>query len=266
MSCERILAENLILDSGATQTVSSEESNFPASNLIDFQRRTRKLRFTGCSSEWVKWDFLSATNPDAIVIIGERNGSIQISPMATITLQGNETDVWTGPSYEQTLTWDEFAIIHASDGGLHTEGLRFWRLLIADPLNPLGYIEINKVYLGYSYSSSRGAVQFPFADRHIDTSVIKVSDGGQYYARKKQQSMGFRLVWNALTVTEKERLQSFFESLGTNSAFFVQLDKGTVFSSTENKYTRYVRFESPPIFNLSSPGNFGASMAITEVL
>jgi hypothetical protein len=218
------------------------------------------------SSEWVKWDMGISTNPKAFILIDKRNAPIPITPSATLLIQGNETDVWTSPSYSKALTYDDSAIAEFSDTGLHTEALRYWRLSIVDASNPTGFIEIGSLFLGDYFLPSRGRVQFPFRSRYVDRSTTSFSEGGQTFSDIKEKTEEFTIEWFGLTVDEKEELDRFWLNYGTSIPFFVAFDTNAVFSSTANKYVRYVKFSTEPDINLTSPGVFTCAMALREEL
>lgn len=218
------------------------------------------------TSEWLKWDFGLSTNPKAFILIGDRNKPIKISPNATIKLQGNETDVWTSPSYEQTLTYNDAVISVFDSTGLHTEALRYWRLEILDISNPLGYIQIGSLFLGDFLIQTRGAVQFPFTSQFIDRSTTVFSEGGQSFSDIRQITEQFNLSWFGLTYSEKEDIESLFSTYKTASPFFISVDPNGVFSSSSNYYIRYVKFDSPPQFTLESPNNFSCNIQLREEL
>jgi hypothetical protein len=219
--------------------------------------------------EYILWDFGISTNPDVFVLIGKRNSPIAITPGATIKLQGNSTNIWTSPEYEQTITYDdEIMSIVKTDGddGLHTQALRFWRLYIQDQANPNGYVEIGALFLGKYYEPTRGAIQFPFTGDYLDASTNVFSEGGQTYSDRRQQSEAFSVQWSALTTSEKEEIDAIFEQYGTSLPFFVAFDPGLAFSSSANYYTRFVKFEKPPSYSLEAPNFWTVSMEFREEL
>jgi hypothetical protein len=218
------------------------------------------------TSEWFVWDMGISSNPKALAIIGPRNLPIKISPSAIITLQGNETNVWTSPSYEQELTYNDEVILLTSDAGLHTEALRYWRLEIVDRDNPNYFIEIGSIYLGNFYTPTRGAVQFPLSSAPVDRSTTIFSESGQTFSDIREKAQTFDLDWSALTSPEMEELLEVFDDFGTSLPFFIQLDPIGVFSSSENYYTRYVKFESEPRYRLTSPNFFETSWNLREEL
>jgi len=218
------------------------------------------------TGEWLKWDMGISTNPQAFVMIAKRNSPIPITVTATIKLQGNETDSWGSPSYEQALTYNSQAMYRFSDTGLHTEALRYWKLLIEDLDNPEGHVELGSVFLGNYFESTRGAVQFPFNGKYIDRSVTAFSEGGQTFSDEREKSESFSINWFGLTIAEKEDIEDFWTRFGTARPFFVAFDPDTAFSSSVNKYIRYCKFEQEPAYQLESPGNFSSSMALREEL
>lgn len=222
------------------------------------------------TEEWVKWDFGISTNPDAFVLIGARNKPIKISPSATIKLQANETDVWTSPSYEQTITYDENVMslfkTNASDEGLNTQALRFWRLSIIDRDNPFGFVEVGGLFLGDYYTTTRGGVQFPLAASWVDRSNTVFSVGGQTFSDLREKTESFTLQWAGLTVAEREQFDTIFDTFGTSNPFFISMDPDAVYSSQANKFIRYVKFQNAPTWRLDSPKNFSATFLLREEL
>jgi hypothetical protein len=218
------------------------------------------------SYEWFKWDMGISSNPNAFILIGKKTEPIAITPSAVLTLQGNETDTWTNPSYSKTLGYSDSAISVLSDNGLHSEPLRYWRLKLEDSSNPQGFIEIGSLFLGDFFKPVRGAVQFPFAGKYVDRSNTVFSEGGQSFSDIREKTEQFELNWFGLTVLEKEEIDQHFENYGVSIPFFVCFDKDEVFSSDANYYIRYVKFSDDPSYKLTSPGVFECSMSLREEL
>lgn len=221
------------------------------------------------TGEWIKWDFGISTNPQAFVLIGKRNQPIQISPSAVITLQANGTDVWSDPEYEQTLTFDDKVITlfkDEDDDGLHTEALRYWRVLITDLDNPLGYVELGSAFLGNFWEPTRGAIQIPFNGSYVDRSITVFSEGGQTFSDIREKTEMFNVEWKGLTITEKEKIDEIFERFGLSLPFFVSIDPTPAMSSAANYFLRFVKFETAPTYILESPENFSCSMTLREEL
>lgn len=218
------------------------------------------------TGEFFLWDFGISTLPKAFALIGPRNAAIKISPSATIKLQGNETDVWSSPSYEQTLTYDDVAIALFDADGLHTEALRFWRLYIEDLSNPLGYVEIGSIFLGDAYAPTYGRPQFPYQMELVDRSPLVFSEGGQSFSDIREQTAEYATEWLGVRKDEMESFVEIFEQIGTARPFFVLLDPDSVFTTELAKSLKYVKFSEPPRFVLESPNNYRMTMKFREEL
>lgn len=218
------------------------------------------------TGEWFKWDMGLSSLPHSVVIIGPRNSPLKISPSATLTLQGNETDVWSAPTYSQALTYDDSAIALFDSDGLHTEALRFWRLSISDNSNPLGFVEIGSIFLGRALAPTYGRPQFPYNYELIDRSPIIFSEGGQTFSDIREQTAEFNIEWLGLRKTDVESMVDFFADVGTSRPFFVLLDPDAAFSSNFKKSLRYVKFADAPQFVLLSPNNFRMQTKLREEL
>jgi len=216
--------------------------------------------------EFLEYDFGVPDNPTGVILTGPRNGSIKISPGATIKLLGNDTGNFTSPQESVTLTYNDSHIISTSSTGLFSTARRFARIQIIDIDNAQGFVELGAVFLGDFFSPTRGAIQFGFTDAHIDRSSIVVSEGGQVFSDDRPRSETFQTSWFGLTISEKETIQDFFEDVGISIPFFIQFESENAISSSVNFYTRYVKFASAISFAAESPGNYSASMTFREEL
>lgn len=220
------------------------------------------------TDEWIKFDFGVSNLPTAFALIGSRNEPIKISPSATFELLGNETDNWSSPTGQATLTYDDEVIFVADGNGLWPEALRYARLRIIDSSNVNGYIQIGAIFLGQFFEGTRGKVQFPFGGRYIDRSRTVISEGGQTFSDVREKTEQFSIQWKALTIDEKETIDTIFDSFGTSNPFFVQFDSNSnlAFSGRSEKYLRYVKFQTAPTYSLESPQNFSCKMDLIEEL
>lgn len=215
--------------------------------------------------EWILWDMGISSLPDAFMMTGPRNRSLKLSPGGTFTLQGNETNDFSSPSFSETLTYDDEVIALIRENGLHTEALRYWRIKFNDQ-NPLGYIEIGAFFLGQYWTPTRGRAQFPLGGAYVDRSVEVYSEGGQAFSDIFEQTEQFSIEWMALTKDDKEGLQRVFRMFGKHTPFFISMDTDAAFSSSQQRMIRYVKFRDEPTYALISPNNFTANMDLIEQL
>ncbi len=216
--------------------------------------------------ERIIFDHGLSSNPTHFALIGPRNTPIKISPSAVIKLQGNETNIWDSPSFEQTLTYDDEIICALNAEGLHTEPLRYWSLEITDQTNVNGFVEIGAMYLGSHFAPSRGGVQFPFSASQIDLTETITSEGGQTFSDLREKTESFNLSWLGLTKEDSQEFENIFRRVGTGKPFFMVFDAVAGFSTSVNRKFRYVKFDSEPSYQLVSPNNYVWEFRLREQL
>ena len=223
---------------------------------------------TNYPSQWVTFDLGISSRPNAFVLIGKRNEPLQISPLATVTLQGNETNVWTAPSFSEVcpLTDRSCLLFSPTEAGFHTTGLRYWRVRIQDPSNTKNYVEVSTVFLGRYFEPVRGRVQIPWASSYVDNTTVSYSENGVSFSNIRSKTEVFNMEWFGLTVSEKEQIDYIFSVYGIGIPFFVALDPAAANSSNPDYYLRYIKLSSSPSIVLESPQNFSMSMECREEL
>lgn len=218
------------------------------------------------SSEWLLWDLGISSNPQALILVGPQGSPMKLTPSAVVTLQANTTNAWSSPAFSQTVPYDPNAIFLINPAGLATTPYRYWRLLIVDPSNPNGFVEIGKPYLGELFEPVRGGLQFPFSAQYIDRSTTVYSEGGQALSDTRPKTEQFQANWKFLTTAELEALDAHWQNVGTSIPFFVQLDPDGAFSGSASRYVRYVKMTAAPSYQLVSPGSFAMTMQFAEEL
>jgi hypothetical protein len=216
------------------------------------------------SYEALTWDIGTASNPKALIMAGLRNSALKLTSSAVVYLLGNSTNTWTSPAYSQAVTYAQLQMMLFGENGLHIVGLRYWRLKIIDPSNTYGYIELSKVFLGDGYWPTTGTAQFPLEGDPIDRTRTQFAESGQSYSDVRDQAEQFSFDWKFLTYTEREYMMTIFGKYGLGRPFFVILDPLAVFSSDAGYFARWVKFDQPPGYRLSSPGVYEMKMVLRE--
>lgn len=214
--------------------------------------------------EFIKIDLGSSASVKAFLMTGLRNTPLKISQNAVVKIMGNHTDTWGSPAFSQTLDYNANAMGVVSSSGLAT--CRYWMLEIKDPYNVNGYVEISNIYLGDMVSFTRGAVQFPLRERLIDLSEVSFGRGGTSYSDEIQITGEYGFAWKHLTVTEKETLKAFSESVGVSRPFFMYFDPNGVFSSKALSMVKFAKFKELPGYELVRAGSWESDWQIREEL
>jgi len=246
----------------ATSTAMASIMGFAASNLTGASTYTADyLRIN--TQEFLVFDLGLPSTPNGFAFCGSRNRAIKISTTATLKLQGNTTNSWATPGFEETLVYDDQMIYTLDPNYFSVTPYRYWRLLIQDQ-NPNGYVEIGSLFLGTHYSPTRGAAQFPFSTSLDDSSNISYSDGGQSFSNVLEKTATINLTWSALTKQEVEALMDIFEFYGNSYPLFVSFDSSEAFTTSVNRNLKLVKFVGKPSVDLTSPNNFRMSMQFRE--
>jgi hypothetical protein len=144
------LVENLV--KLATITASSENAQYPLSNLKD-DRRTKTFRSTS-NSTTVTLDFGTPVDINTIALV---DSTLESFGFSALTLELNNVDVWTSPSVSQAVTIDtgnSFAY-HYFDT---VQTYRYARLVLT---GSEGFVELGKVFLGKSVELGELSFSYP---------------------------------------------------------------------------------------------------------
>lgn len=259
MSTVRVM-ENFLWDDTVDITASSEDVEFPASNLRK-QVRSKVWRSTSTTAN-VVFDLKTTEAIDSFAMVFRKNEVIAISDSAVVKLQANATDVWTSPSVDVTLTFDDdnsvFTHYFTSD-----QSYQFWRISIVDPGNPLGYVEISNVILSKAISLAcpDNGFKWSISDQ---SEVVKTQFGQRYY-NIRPNIRDLNVTVPLVEDTVMESLADLYERVGTAEVVGVVIDpEGNVFN--ENRFFIYGnlnnRFEPPhKFFNL-----FDLVISVQEML
>ena len=212
----KIIYDNWIDD--ATLTASSTAEGYDVNNL-KVPQLLNNFIFDG-NNESVTMDFTTAVELKTFIIdIGN------MSSTATITLEGNATDVWTSPSYSQAMTKTETAAYLLLD-----EEYRWWRLTLDD--STVVDIEVGYIHAGGA------ALQMPSIDPQVElfysnTSSATISISGQVYGNTGYNFLETSFNFSQITegsattlgvpVATRQEFVDFFNTVNNTQPFWVFL-------------------------------------------
>ena len=231
---------NYCSETATTITASSQDVSFPSSNLAN-PLRSKVWRSTGCVSESVTFDFATIVPIDSIVLLWSKENGPKLSSGATITVQANATNVWTSPAYSQVATinntYSEVSVYPAT-----SQSYRYWRILIADPSNPYGYVELGVAFIGQSIQIQNAQNGFRYV--LTDLSVAQATPFGHSYVDVYPQQASLSFSYANMDYASVQTIENSFRNRGTVKPVLVVLDpSGAVFN--RDHLCVYGKFSTP---------------------
>lgn len=184
------------------------------------------------SKENVRYDLGSALDVSTAIVTGHA----PVSSTGAIKIQGNATDAWTAPTVNTSLVGDD-RILVLFIGSTNT--LRYWRFVIDDTGNSLGYSALGVPYVG-TYLQPGRSVRIGYSENSDDLSIIVEGDQGAFFQNKKPRRKRWDLVFPRLNLTDKNAIDSMQDFLGVGRPLYFSLDPANTPSET-----RYGIFDRP---------------------
>lgn len=199
------LFDNKILT--ATLSRSSENPGFPIANVQD-TKILKAFRTLTASNEWIK--ISTSITASRFAIMGHN-----LSPAAVIKLQGNNTDVWTSPAFEETITWKEGIILHKFTEATYN----YWRLLITD--SGRSYIAIGELYIGTFLQEPNLKPDAQIDDETTADGEVSVS--GQLYGDDGYDFRAFTINYAPITDAMRANMRAWWQKCRNNRPFIMVL-------------------------------------------
>lgn len=242
-------------------------------NTLGFGRTTDSTGATSYDSsylalhteEWVLVDLGTwGTNPvDSAVLIFETGVGSKLSPSATVKLQASQTNVWSAPSVDVTMSYDStyeiYSHFFSSD-----ENYRYWRVKIVDPQNPNGYVELPKLVL----SSSVELTLVPengFEYQMLDMSRLDQTQYGVVFSDVYPFVRDLKFTYSALSEADVETMWQLFQRVGRTTPIGVVLDsQATIFD--KDRFFLYGRMNGDFATKHRSLTYFDTGFGVREAL
>lgn len=212
--------------------------------------------------EYIVLDLGTSQTIGFVGVVGPIDEEFGFSSYSTIKIQGNNTNTWTSPTTNVTLTRDSSGAFAFPD-----TSHRYWRLYFEDRENAsgptalkIGYISISTA-LTYAVTSIANGFSVEYVD---NSSVIASENGTKYFDTRPVYwtlSGGIGLV----SGTEMTDLQQFFFDTGITEPFFISIDPSLSVFSYHRDVTKLVRFSSVPTLTHVIRDVFNASIEVEEL-
>ncbi len=177
-----------------------------------------------CSRFWLKADLVTAASVLAGIVINHNSAAGGI-----YTLQGNATDAWTAPTVNQVLAGDANIRI----AFIATQTLRYWRLVVNDCGNALGYGEVGIWFAGpYTQPSISYGIGFTMTPEELSEVTIAIS--GAHFQDEKPSRPTWSMGWLEAPEADRALLAAAFALVPKGRCFFVSFN--AVDSPTDTAY------------------------------
>ncbi len=216
----RLMNTNYASADATVVTASTSDSNFPASNL-KHPFRSKRWRSTGIVEETIVFDLLTATEIDSVVLMWSKEDGVRLSNTAVVKIQANATNTWATPAVDITLSISNDYEL-ASHYFTAVQNYRYWRVSIADPLNPYGYLELGVVWLGKALAVDNAQNGFEFSV--IDRSKTVTTDFGHSYTDEYPLTIKLDFSYANLDYASVITLENAFRINGNRHPVMIVLD------------------------------------------
>ncbi len=221
-------------------TASTEDSEFPATNLAD-QLRSKVWRTTSVSSQSVIVDLQSQEEADSFAVFFRANQPVKLTGGATIKVEGNASADFTSPLFSTTVTLDTDNLV-ISHFLTSSESHRYWRLFIDDPGNPYGHLEVSKFVVGKSEKFT--GVTRGFKWSNIDASKTQRTAFGQMYSDVLPVRKRFEFELPLEDFSNFERAINFYGLVGKTEGFLTALDPEEAIWGEKDRFLLWGNFSS----------------------
>jgi hypothetical protein len=242
---QKFFYENLVEQ--ATLTASSENAQYPLSNILD-DRRTKVFRSTSNDTN-VVFDFGTARPVDMIMLV---DSGLRGFGFLTATLEFNNSDLWTTPAYSIALTIDStygFAFAEMAS----TQSFRYARLVLT---NTAGYCELSNLFLGQALDIGDMAFSYPIRFAQENNASITKNRFGQRFIDEVNSYKTLSGQLQTLNKSEVEALFEMAEYVSITRPIWVYFPEAlSNVSENNNRLSGYYYLKADPDLSLVA-GNF----------
>lgn len=248
MSDQMIIGRNLV--DYTIEDASSENANWPAANLLVFDKRIRYWKTTVATDSYVVIDLGSAMALKAVGVIDVNYTSCKI--------QGNATDSWGSPSFDSgTITIAKEKLtglyrLHFID--LSGFNYRYLRLFIPTQSTTDGASVFRTGVLAVSVDSEAflyGAIQRMSMTRNQAISIEEMHGGGQEKAQNGAPYAGISFDIRRLRKSaDFTQLTDQLVSIGETELILFSPNDALIEETNSGQYSFIMRRTSPPVIEI----------------
>ena len=249
--CFKICSDNLVEQ--ATITASTENAQFPASNLLDY-RRSKVFRSTSNSDNLV-FDLQETSDIDTVFIVADKRNGFGVS---TVTIEFNSTSNFVSPAFSTSVTFStQFGIGFVEFAEI---SYRFARIVMT---STLGYCELSKVFIGKALPLTRG-INFGWTIKDEELSQKQFNRYGQQFTDVILRQKSLTMSMNLIDKEDLDLINSFLDDRGETKPFYIIL--GTSLMVNDNRrFSGPVFLDDIPSITNSYFNKYALSLKVKEL-
>ncbi|MBN1609872.1 MAG: hypothetical protein JW940_24785 [Polyangiaceae bacterium] len=201
---------NLVAQHGTIVSASSSQSALPPSFVRTPLRSQVWRSAIGQASAWLLADLVEAGEVGFACILDHN-----LSPAGTATLEANDTDEWSGPPFSCPLVGDDEKRLVFFEPASY----RYWRVVLSDPANADGFLEVGVLWLGTYFEPSRSH-QHGYRETTRPLTVRAEAEEGAGFWDLRPRARGWELSFGGLRPADK----AAFDALHDATELFLALD------------------------------------------
>jgi len=220
------------------------------------------------TNEFLQFDFGWITPITFVALISDVATSFPLSSNATVTLQGNNIADFTTPAFSTTLSITDQGIFQFNINDPEVSH-RFWRLNIIDKFNAIlgPFLEFGNIYMGDFQTLEMRNISAGFDEVLVDPSIRSESEGGVlFFDKRTKYNRLSSIPVQFLLNDDKQTIKDVFRTVGVAEPFYVSLDPELLINSDITEYTKFVLFDSEPVFNAQGSCYFSTILNFREVV
>lgn len=189
--------------------------------VTSFSSNTTAPKAAIHTEEWVKFDFKTTEEIDSVVLLWGK-GMYSLTSEAEVRIQASATSNFDSPAVDELLTFNNNYEI-ASHYFTENKAYRYWQVLIKDPANVNGFVNLGVAIIGKAESLDNPSNGFVFSQQ--DTSNITTTDFGNSYVDEFPIMSKLDLAFNYMDYATTEAIMILYKRVGARKCIFVTIDE-----------------------------------------
>jgi len=237
--CFKILYVNEFFDLDNTITSTTEDAEFPVSNLTSDSRSQVWRSASGTTTDRVVINLGSAKDIDSFAMFFDALNPLPLTSSAVVKLQANTSDSWGAPPVDVTLSIDQ-VYKNAYHFFTSTQNYQYWAVSVSDGTNPNNQIELSLLYLSEAAGTSQPP-EIGFKDGIKDQSKPRSTAFGHEYWDIYPNRISWDFNFKALSEADKILFKDIFTEVGKHGTIVTALDSDENIFTDANEYLLYCR-------------------------